>query len=292
VDVGPGIPLPAPPPTTPHSELRTPHSKRGRPLVFDEVKRAEFIGMLKAGFTIRYAARRVGVSHAAVLQARDRDPLFGAQIVKAQMDRDLHCVRRIHNAGKKSWRAAAWLLERVEPKEFSLKHKNRDPSTVRSQNQLKKLINEIVDSRLADRPKSNKRDASVNRALQLIEDRLAEIESQCDPYVDSDDEELDRDATDPGERGGVSPPITHDDLDDVESDEDEPSGDESDDDEEPDEDFEENNGYESEQAAVEAYRQALRKLNVPHLDISEELDRWSQYLRKQNDFLRARRQPG
>jgi hypothetical protein len=290
----PGIPMP--PPLTPH--LSPPlRSKRGRPLVFDEVKRAEFIGMLKAGFTIRYAARRVGVSHTVVFQARDRDPLFAARIVKAQQDRDLHCVRRIHNAGKKSWRAAAWILERVQPKEFSLNHKNRDPWTIRGQRRLKELINEILDSRFADHPKTGSRNPLTDQALRLIDDRLEEIDSQYDSYDEPDDEVLDDDSRATDERGGVGLPISHDDLDDQldhtedtdQSDDYQSDHDDLDEDE-PDEDFEENDGFESVEAAVGAYRQNLRKLKVRNCDIEAEVEHWRRQLRRFNARLRRRPQ--
>ena len=217
---------------------------------------------------------------------------------RPKKDRDFHCVRRIHNAGKKSWRAAAWILERVQPKEFSLNHKNRDPWTVRGQRRLKKLINEILDSRLADHTKTGNRNPLTDQALRLIDRRLDEIDSQYNSYDEcDDDDELDDDSDAPGERGGVSPPINHhdpnedefdDDLDENETDE--LDEDELDDDE-PDEDYEENDGYESEEAAVEAYRQALHKLKVRKLDIPAEGERWRQQIRKFNARLCQRRQP-
>ncbi|MEX2138544.1 MAG: hypothetical protein WD894_04745 [Pirellulales bacterium] len=241
----PGIPLPPPKlqPEPNKPPMKKP-KKRGRPIVFDEIKRAEFLGMLKAGCTIRYAARRVGVSNAAVYLARDRDPLFAARLDRAQQERDILSIGRIQNAGEKSWRAAAWLLERNEPKEFSLKHRISDPWSIRGQRRLKKLITEVVDNRLADHLPT-KCKSMTDRAGQLIEDRLAEIESLSAPYRDSDDEHIQS-----------YDPEAHDD----ETEYDVLNGDEFDEDD-PGEDFQENDGFANEDAAIEAYRRALRKLN-------------------------------
>jgi hypothetical protein len=231
--------------------------------------------MLKTGCTIRYAARRVGVDPATVRNACQKDPLFAECVDRAQQERDILSIRRIQNAGEKSWRAAAWLLERNEPKEFSLAHKNRDPFTVRGQRRLKKLITEVVDNRLAGRQSASRPDASANRAVQLIDGRLAEIESPSGPYLNSERERTP--PYDPQARNGQ----TEDDvLDDDEFDEDDPG-----------EDFEENDGYASEDAAVEAYCRALRKLNCAEVEIGPKAESYREQLREWNDYVRTHRRP-
>jgi hypothetical protein len=220
----------------------------------------------------------IAAADPTVRNACRQDPLFADRLARAQQERDLYFVRRIQNAGEKSWRAAAWLLERVEPQEFSLQHKSRDPWTVRGQRRLKKLVTDIVKNAIADSQQSSNRNPSVNPALRMIEDRLAEIESQSIPYDDSDDEEPELEDTElqndqPGERDGVSHPMTGDDLD----------GDDFDE-KEPDEDFVENDGFQSEDAAVQFYRQALRKLNSTSDETAnaKRVESYRQRLRKRN----------
>ena len=273
----PGVPLPAPPRPQPEPNkprARTP-KRRGRPVVFDEVKRAEFVGMLKTGCTIRYAARRVGVDPATVRNACQKDPLFAEHVDRAQQERDILSVRRIQNAGEKSWRAAAWLLERNEPKEFSLQHKKRDPFTVRRQRRLKKIITEVVDNCLADRQVTNKRGTIANAAVQLVDDRLAEIESQSRPYRDAEPRPYDLHSSD-----GRNDDSDEDEFDEHEFDEDNPG-----------EDFEENDGYASEEAAVEAYRRMLRKMNRAEHEVVPKSESYRQQLRKWNEYLRVHRRP-
>lgn len=270
----PGVPLPPlPQPEQNKPPAKKAKKKRGRPLLFGPVKRAEFLGMIKSGCTVRYAARRIGVDPATIRNACRKDPLFANSLDRAQQERDVLAIRRIQNAGEKSWRAAAWLLERNEPKEFALKHKAGDPWSVRGQRRLKKLITEVVDNRLASRPETAKQHAMINRAVQLIDDRLAEIDSQAPPYHPSNGHD------DPLDSEAHSDPIEYDVLGDDEFSE------------EPDEEYVENDGYPSEDAAVEAYRQALRKLHEPQSTIESDTERYRQQLRIWNAYLHVQRRP-
>jgi len=238
----PGASLPAAskPRANRKSDPKSP-KKRGRPVIFDELKRAEFLGMVKSGCTIRYAARRVGVDPATVRHACRRDPLLADRVARAEQERDVLSVRRIQNAGEKSWRAAAWLLERAEPQEFSLRHKNRDPWTVRGQRRLKSFVTGIVHKVLIDCLETGKRQATSNRATELIDERLAEIVAEIAPHDEPDYDERE--------------------FEDAERQDDPLEDDAVDDDDEPDHDLLENDGFENEEAAVDSYRQLVRKLN-------------------------------
>jgi hypothetical protein len=88
-------------------------SQRGRPRILDATKRAEVCAMLAAGCTFRTAARYVGVTAGAISMLLTRDELFRAQVDKALADRELIPLAHLRTASGKSWRAAAWLLERT-----------------------------------------------------------------------------------------------------------------------------------------------------------------------------------
>jgi hypothetical protein len=120
IDCGPAIPI-APLPTPPAPPKRK-RKRCGRPTSFDETARARFCGMIESGATIRYAAKRLGIDRRTVRYACRTDPAFADRLRRAEQDRDQAAIGRIHNAGEKSWRAAAWLLERIAPQEFSLRH--------------------------------------------------------------------------------------------------------------------------------------------------------------------------
>src|SRR6185369_13760319 len=106
----------------------------------------------------------------------NRDPNFAKRFLRAQQERDRFYVSQIQKAGNTSWRAAAWLLERNEPGEYSLGHKSRGPWSARRQRRLKKLITETLNNLAADRP-ANERRSTLERFRELIEDRLADINS-------------------------------------------------------------------------------------------------------------------
>jgi hypothetical protein len=142
IDCGPGIPIPTLP--KPPAESKPKRKKRGRPTMFDEAARARFCGMIESGATIRYAAIRLGINRRTVRHACRADPAFAERLRLAEQDRDQAAIGRIHNAGEKSWRAAAWLLERIAPQEFSLR---RGPASRSSAKKLgKRQFQQLVDA--------------------------------------------------------------------------------------------------------------------------------------------------
>jgi hypothetical protein len=189
---GVGLPPPAAPKRRkrPDPDPEKPRKKLGRPAIFDEIMRARFCAMVQSGCTRRYAARRLGVSHATVNYACSNDPQFADRLRRAEQERDLTAVGRIHNAGEKSWRAAAWLLERNVPEHFSFRNQNRDPATrllkLLGKRRFKQLLAEAAQQAGGTRepppPKSNSKlpqpkprqptldviEAQINELLQTL----------------------------------------------------------------------------------------------------------------------------
>jgi hypothetical protein len=126
---GQGISPPPPPQPKPRKKRRAdrPRKKLGRPAVFDEILRAQFCAMVQAGCTRRYAAQRLGISRGTITYTCRNEPQFADRLRQAEQQRDFLAVGRIQNAGEKSWRAAAWLLERNAPDHFSLRQQYTDP---------------------------------------------------------------------------------------------------------------------------------------------------------------------
>ncbi|HEY7616689.1 MAG TPA: hypothetical protein VH744_07795, partial [Terriglobales bacterium] len=177
IDCGPGIPQTPENPAADHAAgpLTPRHSpplrsKTGRPPLFDHVKRAQVCAMVRTGCSIRNAAQNAGVHMASISYARRTDPHFAAQLRAAEKHRDFGGVARINNAGEKSWRAAAWVLERASPKHFSLrggkktalpKHLGKRP--------LKKLIRSIALGVLVEWMENLQRAPLASRGLKAIE---------------------------------------------------------------------------------------------------------------------------
>ena len=168
LDVGLGIPLPIT--RQPPSKQKRRKKKMGRPTTFDEVARARFCGMIETGCTIRYAAKRLGITRRTVRYACRTDPAFADRLRRAEQDRDLAAVSRIHNAGEKSWRAAAWLLERVAPQEFSFR---RGPTSRTSPGRLgKRQFKQLVAEVAKQLPLGQKPDAARKTELPQPNPRL------------------------------------------------------------------------------------------------------------------------
>jgi hypothetical protein len=103
---------------TPHSEFRTPHSKPGRPPIFDAVKQHTFLRLVSVGFSTRRAARLVGVSPSTVREKARTSPPFACGYEDAKAQAIPALAENVYHAGKRSWRASAWLLERLRPSQF------------------------------------------------------------------------------------------------------------------------------------------------------------------------------
>ncbi len=61
--------------------------------------------------------------------------------MNAKQIREITPLRQIKEAGGKSWRAAAWTLERLDPEEYGVKRKSSD-----SPDQIAELIDRYAES--------------------------------------------------------------------------------------------------------------------------------------------------
>ena len=93
-----------------------------RPPILDDVKRAEICALLAAGCSQQVAARYVGVTPAAIRNAAARNRAFHQQMLKAMQTSELDALQTIRAAAPKSWRAAAWLLERTKPQQYGYRN--------------------------------------------------------------------------------------------------------------------------------------------------------------------------
>ena len=86
----------------------------GRPPLFDEVKQAKFCGMLAMGCSRQAAAKHIGVSPSTIRRHLDESREFVDQVRQAETDCEMNALGDVLAAAKKSWRAAAWVLQCVD----------------------------------------------------------------------------------------------------------------------------------------------------------------------------------
>ena len=86
--------------------------------VLDEHKRWKIIALLANGSSRRMAARYVGCAASTITRTAARDPSFAEQVAQAEARTEMDALRAIRIAAqnKRHWRAAAWLLERRNPR--------------------------------------------------------------------------------------------------------------------------------------------------------------------------------
>ncbi len=93
-------------------------SKTGPKPVLDDVKSAEIMALLSQGCSRRAAAEYVGCSHNTIANTAKRDEKFARRMRQAEILCELNALRNINSGSLKSWRAAAWLLERTRPERY------------------------------------------------------------------------------------------------------------------------------------------------------------------------------
>jgi len=96
-------------------------TKTGRKTILDIDKRREILAILAVGCSRRTAARYVNCAVSTIQNTADRDPDFAAAVARAEKQCEIMLLHRVQKAAKQDqyWRAAAWLLERMNPEDFA-----------------------------------------------------------------------------------------------------------------------------------------------------------------------------
>jgi hypothetical protein len=150
-------------------------SRPGRPRALDHVKQREVIASVNAGFSIDRAARYVGCAPSTIRRECRRNPEFDRDLRRACFSAELYPLQALREAARKYWRAAAWLLERLDPARFG---KPR-PGYVKPEEleAFTSIFSGIISREVAD-PKERQRiydrlhelDKSTQRLLSVIRD--------------------------------------------------------------------------------------------------------------------------
>jgi IS30 family transposase len=94
------------------------NSRPGRPRLLDEIKQHEVCALVTMGCSLNHAARYVGCVPSTIRREARRNPKFNEQLRRASFSAAVTPLQAVREASKKYWRAAAWLLERIDPERF------------------------------------------------------------------------------------------------------------------------------------------------------------------------------
>ncbi len=94
-------------------------SSTGRPRLLDEEKRRHICALVGAGCGVQDAARHIGCSVNTIRRELLRNPEFKKRLRDARLHSQLEPLRAMRAAAATHWRAAAWMLERTNPRQFA-----------------------------------------------------------------------------------------------------------------------------------------------------------------------------
>ena len=155
------------PSTATADEAKPGEKRRGRPVVWNAYRRDLLCGLVRMGLTRRKAAKHIGVSQATVYRLLKEDPDFAEQLRQAEVEQEIMPLRYLFDHGRRSWRAAAWVLERTKPNVYG----RRAAETV-TYGDLYAVVTAILELALKD---------VDNAKLKQAIDRLKELETAVTP---------------------------------------------------------------------------------------------------------------
>ena len=129
-------------------------SNIGRPRVFDDNKRNTILTLVSIGFGLRDAARYAGCSVNTVRREMQRNEKFAQEVQSAEIKAQIGAVQKLREAASTHWRAAAWYLERTNPRRFarpSVRAFNSDEIQTVFQDVVSAAAEEIADPELRAR---------------------------------------------------------------------------------------------------------------------------------------------
>lgn len=135
----------------------------GRKRLLNDASQREICALISAGCSFTDAAKYVRCTPITIRREAQRNHEFADRIRQAQLSAQLTPLQAVRKAAASHWRAAAWLLERIEPDRFV----KRNPQMFTGK-QWSAMIQQFTDV-----IRQEVRDPGV---LNRIADRFAEIE--------------------------------------------------------------------------------------------------------------------
>jgi hypothetical protein len=138
-------------------------AKRGRPRVLSAYDMSTICGLIGVGCSRRTAARYLGCSPATIINQMRRDEKFANDVRKAEVHRMVGPLQNLREQSNRSWRAAAWFLERTDREQFG-----RQLLEVASWQEVEKLFHSWADLSTESIQDPEVREQMKARAKQLI----------------------------------------------------------------------------------------------------------------------------
>ncbi|BBO33966.1 helix-turn-helix domain-containing protein [Lacipirellula parvula] len=129
-------------------------STTGRPRSLDETKRREVVALISVGLGLQDAARYVGCSVSTLRREMQRNADFRQDVRSAEIRSQIDALRAMRAASATHWRAAAWFLERTNPRRFarpSLRAFNSDEIQTVLDDVITAAVDEIDDVEVRQR---------------------------------------------------------------------------------------------------------------------------------------------
>ncbi|WP_428305222.1 helix-turn-helix domain-containing protein [Lacipirellula sp.] len=129
-------------------------STTGRPRSLDETKRREVVALISVGLGLQDAARYVGCSVSTLRREMQRNADFRQDVRSAEIRSQIDALRAMRAASATHWRAAAWFLERANPRRFarpSLRAFNSDEIQTVLDDVITAAVDEIDDVEVRQR---------------------------------------------------------------------------------------------------------------------------------------------
>lgn len=139
-------------------------AKCGRPPVLDKIKRTQILAILGVGCSRRTAASYVGCAPSTIRHTAERDPEFAEQLGHAEYNAEINYLKHIQQAARKEqyWRAAAWALERKNPRDFA----RRGPDVI-TLDQIASLLAQFTEIIVEEVPVAHYRKNILKRFASL-----------------------------------------------------------------------------------------------------------------------------
>lgn len=150
-------------------------SNAGRPrLLADEEKRRTLFAMIAVGSGREAAARHLGCSVWTIAREAVRDPEFGRRLRDAETSAELLPLQMMRKASGSHWRAAAWLLERLNPEQFV----RRRPDTL-TPTELNAVLEQVVGI-LAEEFGDHEQRERILQRLQQVQEAFRQTRASGD----------------------------------------------------------------------------------------------------------------
>ena len=140
-------------------------AKMGRPRVLSPLDLRMICRLINVGCSRRSAARYCGCSPMTITNQMRRDPKFADDVRKAEVYRLVEPLQNLRAQSGRSWRAAAWYLERADREQFG-----RQLLEVASWREVEKLFHSWAELTTESIQDPQARDQMQTRAKQLIKE--------------------------------------------------------------------------------------------------------------------------